>query len=277
MKNIIGHKAQIDKLEFLINNNKLSHAYIFEGQDGIGKFIVAKKIAAEILKVNDITIDACDASIIEPEDGLIKIAKIRELGEEIFLRPTVSERKVFIIRDGELMNEAAQNALLKVLEEPPEYAVIIIVTSNKEKLIRTIKSRCTSFKFLPLSEEEIISFYDNQDIDKDIIKFARGSIGKVETLREKGYVRDIIQIYESLKNKNLLDLNKAFTKLKEYKEDIYEILELIMLKYFDEIEKDYSKRITQIEIVEECRQNLKRNANFDIALDYMMFRLWEIE
>lgn len=277
MIEIIGHKNQIEQINQLINNKKLSHAYIFEGQDGIGKFLVAKKIAANILKVKDLENEAADINIIEPEDGLIKISKIRQLGEEIILKPTVSEKKVFIIRDGEMMNEAAQNALLKVLEEPPEYAVIIITTSSKERLIRTIKSRCTSFKFLPLSNDEIKSFYKDEEIDENIIYFSRGSIGKVEHLKEKGYVQDIINIYESLKNKNLLQLNKAFLKLKEYKDDIQEILELIMLKYFDELNEDYAIRIKQIDIVEKCRQNLKKNANFDIALDNMMLELWKIE
>lgn len=277
MENIVGHKPQIEQLMKLVKSNKLGHAYIFEGQDGIGKFLVAKQIAAEILDVYNIDTEACDINLIEPEEGLIKISKIRQLGEEIFLKPTISNKKVFIIRDGELMNEAAQNALLKVLEEPPEYAVIIIVTSNKEKLIRTIKSRCTSFKFLPLTDEQIRDFYKDETIDENIIKFSRGSIGKAEYLKKKNYVQEIIQIYGSLKNKNLLKLNKTFTDLKEYKEDIQEILELVMLKYFDEINQNYLKRVQQIEIIEECRQNLKRNANFDIALDYMMLRLWEIE
>ena len=277
MIEIIGHKSQIEQINQLIDNKKLSHAYIFEGQEGIGKFLVAKKIAANILNVKDLENEAADINIIEPEDGLIKISKIRQLGEEIILKPTVSEKKVFIIRDGEMMNEAAQNALLKVLEEPPEYAVIIITTSSKEKLIRTIKSRCTSFKFLPLSNDEIKRFYNNEDIDENIISFSRGSIGKVEHLKVKGYVQDIINIYESLKNKNLLQLNKAFLKLKEYKEEIQEILELIMLKYFDELNEDYARRIKQIDIIEKCRQNLKKNANFDIALDNMMLELWKLE
>ena len=277
MGEIIGHKSQIEQINQLIDNNKLSHAYIFEGQDGIGKFLVAKQIAANILNVQDLENEAADINIIEPEDGLIKISKIRQLGEEIILKPTVSEKKVFIIRDGELMNEAAQNALLKVLEEPPEYAVIIITTSSKEKLIRTIKSRCTSFKFLPLSNDEIKQFYKDENIDENIIYFSRGSIGKVESLKEKGYVQNVISIYESLKNKNLLQLNKAFLKLKEYKDEMQEILELIMLKYFDELNEDYKRRIKQIDIVEKCRQNLKKNANFDIALDNMMLELWKLE
>lgn len=277
MKEIIGHKSQIDQLNQLIVNQKLSHAYIFEGQEGIGKFLVAKKIASDILNVKDIDNEAADVNIIEPEEGLIKVSKIRQLGEEIILKPTVSDKKVFIIRDGELMNEAAQNALLKVLEEPPEYAVIIITTSNKEKLIRTIKSRCTSFKFLSLSEDEIRKYYNDEDVDQTIISFSRGSIGKVETLKEKGYVQDIINIYENLQNKNLLQLNKTFAKIKEYKEDIQDILELITFKYFDEINQDYAKRIKQIDIVENCRQNLKKNANFDIALDNMMLELWKME
>lgn len=277
MEKIIGHNLQIQQITQLIANNKLSHAYIFEGQDGIGKFLVAKMIAAKILKVDNLDMVPSAVSIIEPEDDMIKISKIRQLGEEIILKPTDTEKKVFIIRDGELMNESAQNALLKVLEEPPEYAVIIIVTSNKEKLIRTIKSRCTSFKFVPLSKEQIREYYKNENISEDIIKLSRGSIGKVEKLKEKNYVQDILQIYEALKQKNLLELNKTFTRLKGYKEDIQEILEILMMRYFEEVSQNYDKRVKQIEVIEECRQNLKRNANFDIALDSMMLKLWEIE
>lgn len=277
MDKIIGHNLQIQQITQLIENNKLSHAYIFEGQDGIGKFLVAKMIASKILKVDRVDMATSAISIIEPEDGMIKISKIRQLGEEIILKPTDTEKKVFIIRDGELMNDAAQNALLKVLEEPPEYAIIIIVTSDKEKLIRTIKSRCTSFKFTSLSDEQIREYYKSEKISEDIIKLSRGSIGKVEKLKEKNYVEDIMQIYEALKQKDLLELNKTFTKLKEYKEDIQEILEILMMKYFDEVSQNYYKRVKQIEVIEECKQNLKRNANFDIALDYMMLKLWEIE
>ena len=218
-----------------------------------------------------------DFNYLTDEDGSIKVGKIRELSENIMLKPVKSNKRVFVINNADLMNEAAQNALLKILEEPPAYATIILIVSNKEKILRTIKSRCTEIKFSPLSISELEEYYN---IDKELYRYARGSIGKLEKIKDSTYIESVLQLEKALSYNDLLEMNKALTKIKDnktVKENINEILDLLIVKLNSEIQIDYSKKIGQIEIIEECRRNLKRNSNFDITLDVMMVKLWELK
>lgn len=291
MEKIVGNKEQKENLKKIIKNQVLGHAYMFVGPDGIGKSLIAKEFAKSILCTNptDIYCDACeccnifenspDFDFITDSDGAIKVGDIRSLIENIILKPVKSNKRVFIINNADMMNEAAQNALLKILEEPPVYATIILVLSNKEKILRTIKSRCMEIKFLPLTLDEMKEYYSNQNIDEELYKYALGSIGKLEKLRSSNYIQNVIDLENALSFKDLLEMNKALTKLKEnktVKENIEDILDLLIIKLRAELSEDYAKKIAQIDIIEECRRNLKRNSNFDITLDCMMIKLWEL-
>lgn len=222
--------------------------------------------------------NSSDLEIVFSEDNrLIKVDQIRQMSANIVLKPVVSSRKVVIINDGELMNESAQNALLKILEEPPEFATIIIVTEDKAKLLSTIKSRAVYFKFLPLLDDELGEYFGG--VDDFLLKFSRGSIGRYIELSEASYINEFKEFYTALSSNDLLKMNTALTKLKErkdVKEIIQDVLELLMLSFFDDMDSDYLFVGKKIEIVEECRLSIKRNANFDIALDYMIVRLWEL-
>ena len=288
---ILGNTEQRKNLEKIIRNKNISHAYMFVGPEGIGKSLIAKEFAKSILCQNptDKYCDKCECcSIFEnspdyvyitDEDGSIKVGDIRSLSENILLKPVKSNRRVFIINNADRMNEAAQNALLKILEEPPMYATIILVLSNKEKILRTIKSRCTEISFLPLTLEELKEYYQGQDIDEELYQYARGSIGKLEKLRTSDYIKNVVELEKALSYHDLLEMNKALNKIKEnktIKENINDILDLVMAKLSREIAQDYSKKVKQIEVIEECRKNLKRNSNFDITLDVMMIHLWEL-
>lgn len=289
--NLVGNIKQRDELKKIIKSKKISNAYMFVGPDGIGKSLIAKEFAKSILCLNptdkycghceccEIFENSPDFVYITDEDGLIKVGDIRALTENIMLKPVKSERRVFIINNADLMNEPAQNALLKILEEPPLYATIILVLSNKEKILRTIKSRCNEITFSPLTNEEMHEYFKNQEIPEDLFKYARGSIGKLEQLKDSNYLENLMELEKAISYVDLLEMNKALTKLKEnkeLKENIDKILDLLIIKFSNELEEDYSKRIKQIEIIEECNNNLKHNANFDISLDNMMIKLWEL-
>ena len=291
MEKIVGNKEQRENLSKIIKNKVLGHAYMFVGQEGIGKSLIAREFAKSILclESTDKYCDKCeccnifenspDFDFITDVDGVIKVGDIRNLIENIILKPVKSNRRVFIINNADMMNEAAQNALLKILEEPPSYATIILVLSNKEKILRTIKSRCTEVNFLPLTLDEIKEYYVGQNIDEELYKYARGSIGKIEKLKTSNYIENVIELEKALSYKDLLEMNKALTKLKEnksIKENIEDILDLLIIKLRVELSNNYVEKITQIEIIEECRRNLKRNSNFDITLDCMMVKLWEL-
>ena len=122
-------------------------------------------------------------------------------------------------------------------------------------------------------------YYEGQDVSESLFQYARGSIGKLEKIKNSNYIENVIEIEKALSYQDLLEMNRALTKIKEnktIKEEIQDILELLIVKLNSELKEDYAKKIAQIEIIEECKKNLKRNANFDITLDYMMVKLWEL-
>ena len=140
MDKIIGHEKQKQILKKMIDEDKIGHAYLFTGKDGIGKKLVAIEFAKQVMssETSD-SFNETDFKIILPEKDSIKIEEVRNLIDEVYLKPTYSKRKVIIIDDADKMNMNAQNALLKVLEEPPVYATLILITSNKDKIIK----KCT--------------------------------------------------------------------------------------------------------------------------------------
>ena len=95
----------------------------------------------------------------------IKIEQIRYMQEKIAEKPIASNKKVYIINNSDTMTKEAQNCLLKTLEEPPEYAVIILVLANENNMLNTIKSRCTKIMFNPLSKEEIIHYFNSNGLE----------------------------------------------------------------------------------------------------------------
>jgi DNA polymerase-3 subunit delta' len=290
MNNIIGHNEIKSELKNAISNNTVSHAYIFEGIEGIGKLTLAKNFARILLCLEKST-EACgkcesckiidnhpDFQIIDSEKGSIKVDQIRQLGLSIALKPIASERKVYIINNAENMTEEAQNALLKVLEEPPTYATIIIITSNKEKLLKTIKSRCSTLRFNGLSQDDINKYFNNESINEHILKYARGSIGKIIELKNKNYFDTARNLKDALDKKDLLLINKQVSGIisdKDAKENVIEILDYLIFLYFSVIKENYIKHTNCIEIIESTKQDLKRNANAEIALNAMV--LWLIE
>ena len=145
--NIIGQDFAKKYLTNSIKKNKINHAYMFEGIDGIGKRTFSQELSKILLDTENLESSPDYINIYPDEKNSIKIAQIRKLLTDIIVKPH-KQYKIYIINQAETMTRDAQNALLKTLEEPPEYAIIILITSNKEALLDTIKSRC-----------EIISFY----------------------------------------------------------------------------------------------------------------------
>jgi len=288
---IVGNKTQRDNLKKIIQTQNIGHAYMFVGADGIGKSMIAREFAKAILCENptDTFCNQCESCnifenspdfvFISDTDDVIKVGEIRELSENIILKPVKSNRRVFIINNADKMNESAQNALLKILEEPPAYATIILILSNKEKILKTIQSRCLEVHFQALTLDEMKMYYKEQDINEELFQYARGSIGKLEKIKDSNYIESVIELKKALSYQDLLEMNRALNKIKEsktIKENIQDILELLIIKLNSELSENYQKKIAQIEIIEECRKNLKRNANFDITLDCMMVKLWEL-
>ena len=253
---IMGHEKAIETLKREITNNTISHSYIFEGEEGLGKKQVALSFAKTLLckEQNQDPCNKCtsctkfesgnhpDLFIIEPEKGLIKKGIVEELIKKVSTAPFESLRKVFIIDDSHLMNKEGMNALLKTLEEPPEYINIILITANVNQMLPTILSRCQRLKFYPIEPEKITemlvkSYGKDKEEARFISNFTKGSVGKsIEIAKSQDFFEKRDQITTIIDDLLKGDRTKAFSSFGFFnnnKDEIDEILDMILLYFRD--------------------------------------------
>ncbi|MHC4424436.1 MAG: DNA polymerase III subunit [Planctomycetota bacterium] len=215
LKDIFCQDKAISILQRAFAASKSPHAYIFAGPEGVGRFKTAREWAKMLLCKNPVTengfTDSCgscescrlfeagshaDFHLIYKElrefttDGKGKktpvdlpVDVIREfLIDKVSARPTLSERKVFVVSEAERLNRFSQNCLLKVLEEPPDYCTIILLCTRLEKLLPTTKSRCRIIRFGPIAEEKTIEKLKEMGVEQKHAQYwarlARGSLGQ---------------------------------------------------------------------------------------------------
>lgn len=277
-ENVIGNESIKNTLEKSIKTNQITHSYLMIGIQGIGKKLLAKEYAKNILGSNDI-INNPDFLCIEPDGNSIKIEQIRNLQKEIQEKPIISKKKVYIIDDADLMTKEAQNCLLKTLEEPPEFAVIILIGANENAFLPTIKSRCIILHFNRLSDLEIKSYLQQQykelNVTQSMLDIAGGSIGRAINLKDKQeqYLK-VEEIINILDKKDLIDIIQASEILYKSKEDINDILDYINIILLKKAKENYLYT-NCIKIVENTKKRLAQNANYDMSIDDMLFKMWE--
>ena len=291
-KNIIGYTEVKKYLEKSINQKNILHSYMFTGTSGIGKLLIAKEFAKKILCLNNTNEDSCtcksctcfngnnhpDFYCINENGESIKVETIREITEKVIEKPIVSEKKVYIINDCEKMTKEAQNCLLKTLEEPPEFVVIILITSNENLILTTIKSRCMNIKFHNIDDNTLLKYalenlgYDN--ISKNLLKSFDGSIGKAIKLKDfKEKYESIDLLISNLNKKDIIDIMSE-GKIIYDKENIYDILDYIIVCLYAKMNED-EKYIDCIKYVNKCATRLRSNSNFDMSIDNLLFEMWE--
>jgi DNA polymerase-3 subunit delta' len=197
---ILGQEKPIQILKNIIKYNRIGHAYLFTGEEGIGKKMAAIAFAKAInctnLSENQNSCNKCasclkveraihpDFSIISPLDSVITIGQIREIKKSIYWQPLESRKKIILIDDAHRMNTEASNSLLKILEEPPEFAVLILITAAPNILLPTIISRCSKLIFKPVIEEQQKKILARMNLSVDqknlekILLLSAGSPGK---------------------------------------------------------------------------------------------------
>lgn len=291
-KDIIGNEDVKDYLIKSVNNKNILHSYLFLGTDGIGKLLVAKEFAKKILCLNNTEDKTCtcksctcfngknhpDYYIINEEGESIKIDTIRNITEKAFEKPILSDKKVYIINDFEKMTKEAQNCLLKTLEEPPEFVVIILISSNENIILNTIKSRCMTIKFHNIDDKDLLEYAKNileyENISENLLKSFDGSIGKAIKLKDNKDNYDKIEnLISNLTKKDLVDIMLDGRILYD-KENIQDILDYIIVCLYSKKNEDNSY-INCIKFVNECSSRLKSNSNFDMSIDNLLFKMWE--
>ena len=291
--NIIGNDNIKTLLETSVKSNNLLHSYMFIGNIGIGKKLFATDFAKMILCTSEIkacdTCSSCikfnsnnhpDFTIIDSEDGKnIKIDQIRNMQEQIAEKPIISNKKVYIINNSDLMTTEAQNALLKTLEEPPEYAIIILVLSNESKLLNTIKSRCTKIIFKDLSNDDLIKYasLNNINFNRDLLDICEGSISKLLSLEKNSELYNSLdQIIYDLTSKDIVDIWNESEILYKSKENIYDALDYFNIIFLKNL-KDTNNLsyINAVNIVEMTKKRLTSNANYDMCIDNLLLKIGE--
>ena len=237
---IRGQRFAKKYLSNSIKSNMISHAYMFEGPSGVGKNTMARELAATLLEMENL-FNSPDYIEITPDGNSIKIAQIRKLQSDILVKPYKSY-KIYVIDEAQKMTVEAQNALLKTLEEPPKYAIIILITNNKESLLDTIKSRCEIIKFTPIPLVEVADYLTQIGVDKNraslLANFSRGSMQKAIELSESEdfhIMRDEVQKYvETFLTGSMLDIMDIQSSIEKYKDNITNVLDLLV-NYFRDI------------------------------------------
>jgi len=255
-KNIIGHEKTINSLQNSIKTNKISHSYLFIGEESIGKKMVATVFAKTLLcNKNSITpcndCNSCvkfdtgnhpDFFLLEPEGAHIKKKQIEKVIKNMMTKPIESEKKIFIIEDSYKMNKTAQNSFLKTLEEPPEFVNFILISTRSTNLLPTIVSRCEIIKFFPTQKEKIIKLLTNR-YNKDledgefISSFSRGRVGKaIELAKSEDFFQkrdEIIEIVDKVVKGDKLKIFYSQDFFNNNKDNINELLDIILYWFRD--------------------------------------------
>ncbi len=287
-ENIVGNNKVKAFLEQSVKENHILHSYLFSGIEGIGKTLFAREFARQLLCLEKEENENClscqkyyshnhpDFYEIEPENNTIKIEQIRQMQEKILEKPITSKRKVYLIIDSDTMTKEAQNCLLKTLEEPPEYATIVLTTSNESKLLNTIKSRCMKISFEPIETLKIQEYLKKQmQIEPSLewIKRSEGSIGKAIKLQEKKEIYEKVnELLENIEKQDKIATLKQAEVLYEQKENIQDILEYINVFLYNTKEK---QKWNCIPYVEQTKKRLLASSNYDMCIDYLVMNMWE--
>ena len=189
LSDMVGQEEAVSLIQGQLDNNELTHAYLFSGPRGVGKTTLARIIAKELGcdPVFDVAeIDAASHN---------KVDDIRDLNESVnFVASSPDKKRIFILDEVHMLSNAASNAFLKTLEEPPDHVVFILATTEPERVLETIKSRTTHVIFKKIDEEVILSRLSSI-AKKEKMKISKEILGSVANFSD-GSLRDAINLME---------------------------------------------------------------------------------
>lgn len=324
---IIGQEHIKEHFRSSIVSGKINQAYLITGEVYQGKEFIAKIFANAVLCENPTDghnpCGQCHPciqaqgnnhpdiiTVTHTKPNTITVDDIREqIVATVGIRPFQSSKKIYIMNEAEKMTPQAQNALLKTLEEPPEYIVIILLTTSKSSLLTTILSRCIQLDMRPV-EDKVVRKYLMKDLEvpdyqADIcVAFARGNIGKARNLATSedfdNIKNEAIRVLRCIKSMDIADMVKTLKKLEEYKVNINDFLDIMLIWYRDVllykatmdadsiVFKDEGKEIRRLasespyegieeilNVIDKTKTRLNANVNFELAMELMLLAIKE--
>lgn len=254
-KDVAGQRQLTDNLRNALKFNKISHAYLIQGEKLSGKMMVADIFARALqceAEQGEKPCNQCrscrqalnrnhpDIIYVQHEKpNTISVDNIRQqINGDIGIKPYSSERKVYIVDEAEKMNAQAQNALLKTLEEPPEYAVILLLATSAEAMLQTILSRCVVLNTRPVHEEVIQDYLMRRVKIPDYrasvcASFARGNVGRaVELASNDAFDHLKSSVISTMKQISDMELNKMAAEVKRITEEKFDAGDYLDLCFF---------------------------------------------
>ena len=322
---IYGHDKIKEHLQKSIELDKVSHAYIFNGGLGAGKKTIAK-LFAKTLQCEKHGIEPCNEchSCIQADSGSqpdiiwVKHEKPTSIGvddvrdqiiSDMQIKPYSSRYKIYIIDEAEKLTVAAQNALLKTIEEPPVYGIVIFLTTNADIFLQTILSRCVMLDLRPIKdsvvEEYLKSNYDISEYEcRFAANFAQGKIGRAKTIVESTEFahlkQDVMHVIKNAKEMSSAEIMSVVKDITNYKLTIDDYLDLMAMWFRDVLlfksTNDTNYLIFSDEIsliksqaqimsyegiqdilnsIDKVRIRLKANVNFDLCIELLIMAMKE--
>ena len=322
---VLGHEQTILHMKHAIEMDKVSHAYIISGEKGSGKKLLADLFARTLQCERKGTepcmeCQSCKQAlslnqpdiirVIHEKPNTISVEDIRtQINGDIMIRPYSSPYKIYIVDEAEKLSVQAQNALLKTIEEPPAYAVILLLTTNSDSFLPTILSRCIILNLKSVPDDDIRSFliekYQIPDYKADICTaFAQGNVGKAIQLASSEDFNEIknsaLQLLNHVKDMELFELMDSVREISNYKLEINDYFDIMMIWYRDvllykatsdvnslifkdevyDIKRQASKSSYEgiefiIKALDKAKRRLNANVNFELVMELLLTTIKE--
>lgn len=324
-KDVVGHKDILKYISSAVENNRVSHAYILNGERGSGKKMLANLFAMTLLcgTGDNEPCGKCHSCkqaesgnhpdiirVTHEKPNSISVDDIRtQVNNTVDIKPYQGPYKVYIIPQADMMTPQAQNAILKTIEEPPSYAVFLLLTENAETLLPTINSRCVMLKLRNI-KDTLIKKYLMENLEIPDYKadmctaFAQGNMGRAIMLANSDHFNEIreeaVQLLKHISEMELNEIVAAVKNISVYKLEITDYLDIIMIWYRDVLLYKATKEIDKVvfkdqlqsikeqarkssyegielilESLEKAKARLKANVNFDLVMELLFLTIKE--
>ncbi len=322
---IIGQDMIKNYMQEAVKTGKISHAYIINGERSSGKEFIADLFAMALQCESDgerpcNECHSCKQALTQNHPDIIKVTHEKpnsisvddirsQINQDIVIKPYSGRKKIYIMNEAEKMTVAAQNALLKTLEEPPEYAIIMLLTTNVETMLSTILSRCIVLNMKPAEDRLVKKFLMGEvqipDYKADVcVAFARGNVGKAKLLAQSEdfdkIKEEAVTLLKYIDDMEISEIAQAVKRMNEYKLEINDFLDILAIWYRDALlfkatndinhlifkeDIQYIRKTAErstyegIEIIleglEKAKRRLSANVSFELTMELLVLTMRE--